>query len=40
LPKIGHDPVAIEGLFVDLFLEVHKRPPEEIILYLDATDDP
>ena len=38
--KIGHDPVAIEGLFVDLFLEAHKTPPEEIVLDLDATDDP
>jgi hypothetical protein len=38
--KIDHDPVAIEGLFVDLFLEAHQKPPEEIILDLDATDDP
>ena len=38
--KIGHDPVAIEGLFVDLFLEAHQTPPKEIILDLDATDDP
>jgi hypothetical protein len=38
--KIGHDGAAIEGLFVDLFLEAHKTPPEEIILDLDATDDP
>jgi Transposase DDE domain group 1 len=38
--KIGHDPVAIEGLFVELFLEAHKTPPGEIILDLDATDDP
>jgi Transposase DDE domain group 1 len=38
--KIGHDPVAIEGLLVDLFLEAHKTPPREIILDLDATDDP
>jgi hypothetical protein len=38
--KIGHDPGAIEGLFVDLFLEAHKTPPKEIILDLDATDDP
>jgi hypothetical protein len=38
--KIGHDPVAIEGLFVDLFLEAYKTPPKEIILDLDATDDP
>jgi hypothetical protein len=38
--KISHNPVAIRGLFVDLFLEAHKRPPSEIILDLDATDDP
>jgi hypothetical protein len=38
--KIGHDPVAIEGLFVALFLEAHKTPPKEIVLDLDATDDP
>jgi Transposase DDE domain group 1 len=38
--KVGHDGAAIEGLFVDLFLEAHKTPPKEIILDLDATDDP
>jgi hypothetical protein len=37
--KIGHDPVAIEGLFVALFLEAHRTPPPQIILDLDATDD-
>jgi hypothetical protein len=38
--KIAHDPAAIEGLFVALFLDAHKTPPREIILDLDATDDP
>jgi hypothetical protein len=38
--KIGHDPAAIEGLFAALFLEAHKTPPKEIMLDLDATDDP
>jgi len=38
--KIGHDQRAIEGLFVELFLEAHKPPPERIVLDLDATDDP
>ncbi len=38
--KISHDPAAIEGLFVDLFLEAHKQPPSQITLDLDATDDP
>jgi Transposase DDE domain group 1 len=38
--KIGHDPRAIEALFVDLFLEAHPTAPKEIVLDLDATDDP
>lgn len=38
--KIGHDPAAIEGGFVELFLEAHARAPKQIILDLDATDDP
>ena len=38
--RIGHDPAAIEALLVDLFLEAHPRPPRQIILDLDATDDP
>jgi hypothetical protein len=38
--KVSHDPVAIEGLFLDLFLEAYKKPPKQIILDLDATDDP
>jgi hypothetical protein len=38
--KIGHDRAAIERLFVDLFLEAHPTPHHEIILDLDATDDP
>jgi Transposase DDE domain group 1 len=38
--KIGHDAGAIEGLFVDLFLDSHATPPRRIILDLDATDDP
>ena len=38
--KIGHDAAAIEGLFVGLFLEAHKAPPRQIVLDLDATDDP
>jgi Transposase DDE domain group 1 len=38
--RIGHDRRAIEQLFVALFLEAHARPPERIILDLDATDDP
>ena len=38
--KISHDAAMIETLFVDLFLEAHRRAPEQIILDLDATDDP
>jgi len=38
--KIAHDAGRIEGLFVALFLEAHKTPPAEIVLDLDATDDP
>jgi hypothetical protein len=38
--KIGHDAAAIEGLFVELFLDARRTPPEEIVLDLDATDDP
>ena len=30
----------MEGLFVDLFLQAHRRPPERIVLDFDATDDP
>ena len=38
--KVSHDPAAIEMLFVDLFVEAHRRAPAQIILDLDATDDP
>ena len=38
--KISHNPIAIKRLMVDLFLEAHERAPSEIILDLDATDDP
>ena len=38
--KISHNPVAIRQLMVDLFLNAQDRPPSEIVLDLDATDDP
>ncbi|WP_119273369.1 IS1380 family transposase [Taklimakanibacter deserti] len=38
--KISHDGAAIEQLLVDVFLEAHVRAPKQIILDLDATDDP
>ena len=31
---------AVEGLFVDLFLQAYSVPPEQIVLDLDATNDP
>jgi hypothetical protein len=38
--KIVHQPAALDRLLVDLFLEAHAPPPAEIVLDLDATDDP
>ena len=38
--KISHDAAAVETLFVDLFLDAHSKAPQQIILDLDATDDP
>jgi hypothetical protein len=38
--KIAHDGDAIESLFVELFVDSFAAPPEEIVLDLDATDDP
>ncbi len=38
--RIEVDTAAIERLFVALFLEAHTAAPEEIVLDLDATDDP
>jgi len=38
--KIAYDEAAIEALLVTLFLEADARPPKQIILDLDATDDP
>ena len=39
--RIGHDAAAIEAVFVDLFLDAFgTKPPREIILDLDATDNP
>jgi len=38
--KISYDAAAVEGLFVRLFMEAHARRPAQIILDLDATDDP
>ena len=38
--KIAYEATAVEALLVRLFLEAHARPPQQIILDLDATDDP
>lgn len=38
--KITPKSAAIEALFVQLFLEAHREVPDEIVLDLDATDDP
>jgi hypothetical protein len=38
--KIAADTDAIEALLVDLFLDAHGKPPRQITLDLDATDDP
>ncbi len=38
--KIAADPAAMDSLLVQLFLESHDEPPGEIVLDLDATNDP
>ncbi len=38
--KIVMQPEAIDRLLVEVFLEAHATPPQEIVLDLDATDDP
>src|SRR5271168_1351928 len=38
--KISYDAALIEAVFVDVFLDAHTAPPSQIILDLDATDDP
>ena len=38
--KVAACPEAMDDLLVDLFLEAYDRAPQEIILDVDATDDP
>ena len=38
--KIAMDPNRIDGWMVDAFVESHESAPEEMVLDLDATDDP
>lgn len=37
--RIEHDAEAIETLLVEIFLESYSKPPKQIILDLDVTDD-
>ena len=38
--RISSDGAAVERLFVDVFLESRRSAPKQIVLDLDATDDP
>ena len=38
--KIAMGQAAVDRLLVDVFLQAHREPPQEIVLDLDATDDP
>jgi hypothetical protein len=38
--KIVMNPEAIDRLFVDVFLKAHEQAPQQIVLDVDATDDP
>jgi hypothetical protein len=38
--KIAYDAGPIEKFFTDDFIRAHSAPPEEVVLDLDATDDP
>ena len=38
--KIIYDAAAIEAFFTDDFIRTQPQPPEELVLDLDATDDP
>src|SRR4051812_38205676 len=38
--RIRFDPASADQLLLQLFVEAHAHPPEEIVLDLDATDDP
>jgi len=38
--KILPDTEALDRLWVEVFLEAHRRAPKQIVLDLDATDDP
>jgi len=38
--KIAADPVACQKLFVQLFIQSRREVPRELVIDLDATDDP
>jgi hypothetical protein len=38
--KIVVDGSAVDRVLVDVFLQTHRRAPEQVVLDLDATDDP
>jgi len=38
--RIAVSPEAVERFFVEVFLDAHEEAPEEIVIDLDATDDP
>jgi hypothetical protein len=38
--KVVYDARAVEAFFVDAFLDAHRHPLREVVLDLDATDDP
>ena len=38
--KIVADPAGMDALLLEVFLEAHQEPPKEVILDVDATDDP
>ena len=38
--KIVADPAEMDELLLEVFLEAHPEPPEEVILDVDGTDDP
>ncbi|MEK6706076.1 MAG: IS1380 family transposase [Bdellovibrionota bacterium] len=38
--RISYDPLKVDALMANLFLESFETPPEKIVLDLDTTDDP
>ena len=37
--RIEHQPQEIEKAFIDIFLQSYKKPPKQIVLDMDVTDD-